>query len=48
MHLGIYLLLLFWVGYTKRLGVIQRNKSNSKKINKKTTFVFLTLKNTLN
>ena len=31
MHLGIYLLLLFWVGYTKRLGAIQVNKSNSYK-----------------
>ena len=44
---GIYLLLLFWVGYTKKLGVIQRNKTNSKK-DKKTTSVFLILKNTLN
>ncbi len=31
MHLGIYLLLLFWAGYTKRLGVIQRNKTHSEK-----------------
>ena len=50
MHLGIYLLLAFWAGYTKRLGVIQGNKSNKerKKINKKTTSVFLISKNTLN
>jgi len=25
MHLGIYLLLHFWVGYTKILGMIQVN-----------------------
>ena len=31
MHLGIYLLLPFWAGYTKRLGVIQGNKSNKEK-----------------
>ena len=49
MHLGIYLLLPFWAGYTKRLGVIQGNKSNKeKKINKKTTSVFLISKSTLN
>ena len=34
MHLGIYLLLLFWAGYTKRLGVIQGNKSNLDKYKK--------------
>ena len=31
MRLGIYLLLPFWAGYTKRLGVIQGNKSNKEK-----------------
>ena len=31
MHLGIYLLSLFWAGYTKRPGAIQRNKTNSEK-----------------
>ena len=31
MHLEIYSLLLFWVGYTKKLGAIQKNKTKSEK-----------------
>ena len=48
MHSVIYSLLLFWVGYTKKLGVIQGNKSNSEKRLIKNYFCILNLEEYFN